>query len=164
MECIVSASYSILINGEPNGFINPTRGIRQGDPLSPYIFILCMEALSHSLITASLRPKSRIGIKICPRMNKIPYLLFANDCLMLCKVDQSNSQNLKNLLDNFCSISEQLINYHKSILIFSINATSTHRQMVAGIFNITHIKSLGKYLGCLVFQNKPSRKLLTKQW
>ena len=43
LECISSISYSLMVNDEPNGFSMPTHGIREGAPLSPYIFILCME-------------------------------------------------------------------------------------------------------------------------
>ena len=46
METVITASYSILINGEPKGFITPSRGIKQGDPLSPYLYLLCAEGLS----------------------------------------------------------------------------------------------------------------------
>ena len=47
--CVGIVTYLILINGEPQGMIHPTRGIRQGDPLSPFLFLLCMEGL-HGLI------------------------------------------------------------------------------------------------------------------
>lgn len=46
MEIVKTVSYSILINGEPRGNIQPTRGIRQGDPLSPYLFLICFEVLN----------------------------------------------------------------------------------------------------------------------
>ena len=46
METVCTASYSILINGKPTSFITPSRGIKQRDPLSPYLFLLCAEGLS----------------------------------------------------------------------------------------------------------------------
>jgi len=82
MECITTVSYSLLVNGESVGMIKPTRGIRQGDPLSPYIFILCMEVMNSMLSTTAQNPKSGVGIKICPSAERIPWLLFADDCLL----------------------------------------------------------------------------------
>ena len=64
IESITIVSYSLMVNDEPNGLILPMRGIRQGDLLSPYIFIIFMEALSSSLLTVAQQPKSGIGIKI----------------------------------------------------------------------------------------------------
>ena len=61
METVCTASYSVLINGEPKGYINPSRGIKQGDPLSPYLFLLCAEGLS-SLIRHVVAAKNLHGI------------------------------------------------------------------------------------------------------
>ena len=101
MECITTVSYSLLVNGESVGMIKPTRGIRQEDPLSPYIFILCMEIMSSMLSTIAQNSKSDVGIKICPAAERIPYLLFADNCLLFCKADNTSCWVVKNILDKF---------------------------------------------------------------
>ena len=55
MECITTVSYSILVNGEPKGLIKPSRGLRQGDPLSRYLFLFCVEGLNAIIMGAALK-------------------------------------------------------------------------------------------------------------
>ena len=64
MECITSASYSILINGEPHGNIKASRGLRQGDPLFPYLFLMCTEGL-HGLKNKAVSNGDIKGVSIC---------------------------------------------------------------------------------------------------
>ena len=64
MECISLVSYSILINGEPSPIVHPSRGIRQGDPLSPYLFLFCTEGL-HCLFQHSADSGQIKGVSIC---------------------------------------------------------------------------------------------------
>lgn len=63
MACVNSVTYSVLLNGGSHGFIKPERGLRQGDPLSPFLFILCSEALVNCLNNAVDRG-SLNGIKL----------------------------------------------------------------------------------------------------
>ena len=95
MECITSVSYSLLINNELTGFIKPSRGIRQGDPLSPYIFIMCMELLANNLIRESSEKNSGLGVKLYPKADCIPGLLFADDCLIFGKADTATCRRIK---------------------------------------------------------------------
>jgi len=116
-----------------------------------------MEVLTNALNKKSLKTKSGVGIKLCAKAERIPGLLFADDCLIFYKADAPTCWRIKHILDSFCDFSDQLINYHKSTLTFSRNANLSHRQVVASIFSITHSESLGKYLDCPVFQKKPNR-------
>ena len=133
-ECISTVSYSVIINNKPSGFFKPTRGLRQGDPLSPYLFILCMDVLAKRLHEQSLTAKSGIGIKIAPTAPRIPCLLFADDSLIFCKASSQTCHKLKEVLDTFCAQSGQLINFHKSSIVFSKNTRIFDRQVVGGIF------------------------------
>jgi len=69
-ECISTISYSILVNGEPSSIIKPKKGIRQGDPLSPYLFLLCSEGLTQLIKQAVQVDKIR-GYSLCRNGPKI---------------------------------------------------------------------------------------------
>jgi len=84
METMRIASYSTLINGEPKGFITSTCGIKQGDPLSPYLFLLCAEGLS-SLIHRAMENQHLKGVLPCNGGVKLSHLLFVDDSLLFCE-------------------------------------------------------------------------------
>lgn len=82
METVTTVEYSVLINGYPQGVIKPQRGLRQGDPLSPYLYILCADVLSH-LIRSNEVAGSIRGIRIGNGVPSVTHLLFADDSVFL---------------------------------------------------------------------------------
>jgi hypothetical protein len=84
MECITTVSCFILVNGEPHGFIKPSRGLRQGDPLSPYLFLFCAKGFFSFLQKAKSAGKLQ-GVSISRGGPKITHLFFADDSLLFCK-------------------------------------------------------------------------------
>lgn len=97
MECISSVTYSVLINGEPTQTIHPSRGLRQGDPLSPYLFLLCFEGL-HFLLQRAVKSRQIRGVSICKRGLRLTHLFFADDSLVFCKASLSECQRTSELL------------------------------------------------------------------
>ena len=75
IECITTVSYSILINGEPSQTIHPSRGLRQGDPLYSYLFLLCTRGL-HGLISKAATSGDIRGISICRNGPILTHLFF----------------------------------------------------------------------------------------
>ena len=97
MECITTVTYSILINGTPTGIICPNRGLRQGNPLSPYLFLLCTEGL-HGLISQAASEGHIRGISICRSGPRLTHLFFANDSLVFCRATIQERQYVQDLL------------------------------------------------------------------
>ena len=91
MMCVTMVSYSMSINGEPKGRIVPTRGLRQGDPISPYLSLLCAEGLSAMLRRDDSGEYLR-GISVCKRLPMVSHLLFADDCIVFCYASTEEGQ------------------------------------------------------------------------
>ena len=83
MSCVTTPTFSILVNGKPYGMVHPSRGIRQGEPLSSYLFLLCAEGFTTLLAKAELEGRIR-GVSICRGAPRATNLLFADDSLLFC--------------------------------------------------------------------------------
>jgi hypothetical protein len=112
LSCVTSANIAVLINGEPSTFFRSERGLRQGCPLSPYLFILIMEALS-ILLTKSFTEHKISGIKVS-NLIKIVHLMFVDDVLLLSKADPEEWLIILEVLQRFSTVSGLSINHSKS--------------------------------------------------
>ena len=88
-------AFSVLINRSPDEVFYPSRGIRQGDPISPYLFILCVEVLARMIQIESEIPRSPLRIKISQNNDKFRFLTFANDTLLFAKANADGCNRLK---------------------------------------------------------------------
>lgn len=118
MQCISTVSYSYLINDFVYEEVRPYRVIRQGDPISPYIFILCSEVLS-GLCKKAGREGSLQGVRVARGSPRINHLLFANDTMFFCEASQSSCNTLLSILQVYENASGKMINREKSSITFS---------------------------------------------
>ncbi|KAL9661428.1 hypothetical protein QQ045_026252 [Rhodiola kirilowii] len=112
--CLQSTSYSIMINGEMNDFFEGKRGIRQGDPLSPFLFTIAMECLSRML----QRLNKADGFYHHPKCHriKLSYIMFADDLIVFSSGRQSAISDIKRVVSQFLKCSGLAINFQKSHL------------------------------------------------
>lgn len=117
MECISNTSFSIDINGSLEGHFKGERGLRQGDPISPFLFVLGMEYLSRMLKTLHANPDFYFHTK-CGK-HKITYLAFADDLLLLSKGEYGSVSAMIRILQDFGNISGLRSNVAKSQIFFA---------------------------------------------
>lgn len=132
MQCISKATYSVMINGEPHGHIQSTRRLCQGDQLSPFLFLLCIEGF-HKLLKKEEENGDIRGLSICRNGPKLTYLLFSDDRLVFCRAKTSECEKLLEILTTYERASRQQINRGKTILFFS---KSTSQQMQTSIKDV----------------------------
>ncbi|KAA3466750.1 reverse transcriptase [Gossypium australe] len=99
MKCITSVSYAVNINGYGGRIFQPSRGLRQGDPLSPFLFLICSEGLS-SLMRVANQADLVKGARVSRRGPEISHLLFADDCMMFGEAAEQGARNMKDILED----------------------------------------------------------------
>lgn len=146
MSCIRTVTFSILINGDPTDPFHPKRGIRQGDPLSPYLFILYAEILS-GLIAKGQQDGKIHSINIASKAPSMSHLLYVDDSILFCRANPEEAQEILNILNTYQAASGQRVNMEKSEMVFTPNTSITIKQQVQAILPIKTSDSIKKYLG-----------------
>jgi hypothetical protein len=159
MGCITSATFVILVNGEPSDFFSSGRGLRQGCPMSPLLFIIIMEGLSLEL-KRSHEASHITGIKLSCFI-KILHLLFVDDILLMTSGTLEEWEEIRTILKLFCNTSGLQINSQKMTFFnYGVNLAMLDSLKLVFTFNIRKLTDGFYYLG---FFMKIDR-YLTNDW
>lgn len=142
MQCISTVKYKIIVSGEEIKEVKPSRGLRQGDPLSPYLFLFVSDVLSN-MISNAVKKKELIGLKLAKTCPVLSHLFFADDSIFFLQAVKESCMRLKQILEEYCTASGQKINYDKSSLYFSANTTKETKEMVCSILEMSETKDPG---------------------
>lgn len=144
--CITSVSYTIKVNNNKVGPINAKRGLRQGCPLSPYLFVICAHGLSSLMSKAEARGAIH-GARVCRRAPSISHLMFADDCILFFRAEAKESNQIVEILQTFEAASGQVINLSKSGISFSRNVSPASQADISSSLGVCNPLNTGKYLG-----------------
>jgi hypothetical protein len=117
----------VLLNGSPFGLFSPSRDLRQGDPLSPFLFIIGVEVMS------SMFHQSLCGFKIARSCSSLNHILFADDLVIFTTATSSQAIIIKDFLNKYSSWSGQTVNANKSNILFSKNTAPSNISAIKNI-------------------------------
>lgn len=159
MNCVRSVSLSLLINGKPSKTFSPSRGLRQGDPLSPFLFILISVILS-TIVKKACMTWQLSPISLSHYGPSVSHLLFVDDTLIFLQATQQKCVLLQHILQAYCVASGQMINQDKSSIYFSPNTPQDIITNLSSILGMNSVTSPGKYLGLPTFWGLSKRTAL----
>lgn len=113
MESVTSVEFTVYANGEARAKVSPQRGLRQGDPLSPYLFLLVKDVLS-KLIHREVNGGNLAGLHINRNCPTLSHIFFADDAMLFLKAELKGCRVIMDVLEEYGTASGQMINYEKS--------------------------------------------------
>ena len=131
MSCVTSASFSILINGQPSQLFGASRGLRQGDPLSPYLFIIMAEGLGR-FIKYQVSQNAIQGWRWGNGLPSLSHLQFVDDSALAGLARIKEAEAFRHALDIYLAASGQKVNEHKSSIYF-FNTPDSIQHRIVGI-------------------------------
>ena len=160
MMCVSTVRYNVLVNGMEVGPIILKRGLRQGDPLSPYLFILCAEGLS-SLIKRVEFEGLLHGCRVSKTGLTVSHLLFADYSLFFFRASESECNVMNKLLIQYKEASGQGVNFTKFGIMFNSNVKSTFATHLSSIVDVSKPLNTGRYLGLPSLIGKKKKMVFT---
>ena len=146
MTCVTSVRYCVNLNGALSGSFAPTSGLRQGDPLSPFLFIFVAGGLA-AILKQVVRTRSFTPVRVCPRAPGISHLLFADDTLLFFRATKQETLNVKAALNTYAQATGQLINPHKCSILFGEHCRVADREAVVQVLEVQQQSFEERYLG-----------------
>lgn len=158
MMCVSTVSYEFCLNGTTIGPIQPTRGLRTGDPLSSYLFLLCVEGLSSDLHQAAVEGFIH-GSQVCHMAPTVTHLFFTDDSFLFFRANLLEAATIKSLLNNYELLSSQCMNFQKSRIHFSTNVKQNNRSEISAMLGVTNDFQNSKYLGLPSLVGRSKKKV-----
>jgi hypothetical protein len=149
--CVFSGNMSVLINGSPSEEINIQRGLKQGDPLAPFLFLLVAEGLG-SMMRKAVELNKFYGVQVGNNGLCVSHLQYADDTLCIGDASINNLWALKSILRGFEMVSGLKINFWKSS-IMGINVSNDFLRLALAFLNCRVSSLPFKYLGLPVGAN-----------
>uniref|UniRef100_A0A803PT25 Reverse transcriptase domain-containing protein n=1 Tax=Cannabis sativa TaxID=3483 RepID=A0A803PT25_CANSA len=151
-KCIELKRMGLLLDGDVQGVISPTCGLRQGDPLSPALFIIAVDVLSKLLMAKNEEGKIA-SFKFTRGGPTITHLMFADDIILFGKASVKEAKSFLNCLKEYCAWSGQAVNYQKSTVHFTQGFLSKKAEDIMNILGMKRMKKDSMYLGLQLFRS-----------
>lgn len=161
IQCVAGPSMRLLWNGEKTEPFKPARGLRQGDPLSPYLFVLCMERLCH-LIEDAVGAKIWKPIQLSRGGPKLSHICFADDLILFAEASVAHIRVIRRVLERFCNASCQKVSLEKSKIFFSKNVVLDLSNRITSERGIQSTHDLGKYLGMSILHKRINKDMFSE--